>query len=93
MRVLKFNNIISLAKYSILIFIVLILIFILAGKGYALKGINQSTLGEGWLMVYNYNKINSSFRIDFGYGLLILSIIVGMVLEKSIKYIRKRGFK
>lgn len=44
-------------------------------------------------MVYNYRKVNTSFRVDFGYGFLVITIILSVFIELMKVYICKIKLK
>lgn len=87
MKFLNAKRIINISKYFILIFIFLIFGIIIKGRGYELQDIYQKSVGNGWLMVYNYRKVNASFRLDFGYGFLAIVIIISVFIEFIKEYI------
>lgn len=93
MNFLKVKRFINIIKYFILIFIFLIFMIIIKGRGYELQDIYQKSLGDGWLMVYNYRKVNTSFRVDFGYGFLVITIIISVFIELMKAYICKIKLK
>ncbi|WP_238907541.1 hypothetical protein [Clostridium sp. YIM B02506] len=84
---MSLKRFINIIKHFILIFIFLIFMIIIKSRGYELQDIYQKSLGAGWLMVYNYRKVNTSFRLDFGYGFLVITIILSVFIELVKSYI------
>lgn len=82
------EKIIGTLKYSIIVFIVLIICIMIKGFNYRELGIEQVTFGQGWFTLYEYKKTQSNFIMSFGKIVFFLTLTLGEILEVFINMVK-----
>lgn len=83
------ERIISILKYSVIIFVMIIVLILLKGVNYRSVGIDKISVGQGWYFFYEYTKGETSFIMTFGKSVLIIPIILALLVELFISFLSK----
>lgn len=83
------ERIISILKYSVIIFVIIIVLILLKGVNYRFVGIDKISVGQGWYFFYEYTKGETSFIMTFGKSVLIIPIILALLVELFISFLSK----
>ncbi|QAA35160.1 hypothetical protein [Clostridium manihotivorum] len=77
-------------KYAIIIFALFIIIIIIFGFDYNAKGFTQASLGQGWYMVFQYEKRRESFAINFGVLSIVIPIFAAIISDLMVRIFSRR---
>ncbi|SHK80170.1 hypothetical protein SAMN02745163_04484 [Clostridium cavendishii DSM 21758] len=90
---MKIENLLSIIKYSIICFFIIIIFILVKSFSYKELGLADVSCGEGIFSLYEYRKGDPNFKIYFGNFTVILSVILGFVLYIVMKKVRLRSKK
>lgn len=71
-----------LIKFFLGTFIFIIGVMLFFGASYEAQGITNRALGEGWILIYSYTKSESGFRMEFGWGMVLIIMLLSFTLER-----------
>ena len=80
-------------KYAIIIFALFIVVIIIFGFDYNSKGLTQVSLGQGWYMVFQYEKRRESFAINFGVLSIVIPIFSAIISDLMLRIFTRRIFR
>lgn len=83
------GKIINILKYSVIMFVIIIVVILLKGVNYRVIGIDRISVGQGWYFFYEYTKGQTSFIITFGKSVIIIPIILGLLVELLLNLLNK----
>ena len=84
------ERIVGMLKYSILVFILIVIFIMIKGFNYRELGFDQVAFGQGWFTLYQYKKSQSSFVMSFGKILILITLTSGVILDFSINIIKSK---
>lgn len=80
------SGIINVLKYSLIIFVIIIMVILLKGVNYRALQIDKTSVGQGWYFFYEYVRGEKNFSMTFGKIIPVLSIILGLLVELLTKF-------
>ncbi|GIM30513.1 hypothetical protein CPJCM30710_31790 [Clostridium polyendosporum] len=77
------NNewIMRVTKNIILVFLIAVIVILLISANLYGRGLSGASIGQGWYMIFQYYKKNDSFVVAFGYMVLAISIMIGIIAD------------